>query len=337
MIKNLIDLNEKIFLAGAKGMVGSAINRALLAHGYGQKKNGGKILNPSREELNLLNYEELKIWFRKNKPTIVIIAAAKVGGILANNTKPTQFILENLKIQSNIIELAWLNDVKRIVFLGSSCIYPRNAPQPIEEESLLCGPLEQTNEPYAIAKISGIKLCEALNKQYGLDAISLMPTNLYGPGDNYNIKTSHVMAAMIRRFSEAKKNCLSSVTCWGSGNPLREFMHVDDLGEAVVFILEKWDPKSKKAPIDKNGNKIFFLNVGMGKDLSIKDLAEKIAELYNFKGEIFWDNTKPDGTPRKLLDISKIKSIGWEPKIKLEEGLQKTISEYEKKYYKNNL
>ncbi len=332
MVKNLIDLSEKIFLAGAKGMAGSAINRALLANGYGQKKNGGKILNPSREKLNLLNYEELKTWFRKNKPTIVIIAAAKVGGILANDTKPAQFILENLKIQSNIIELAWLNGVKRLLFLGSSCIYPRNAPQPIEEESLLCGPLEQTNEPYAIAKISGIKLCEALNKQYGLDAISLMPTNLYGAGDNYNFKTSHVMAAMIRRFSEAKKNRLSSVTCWGSGNPLREFMHVDDLGEAVIFCLERWDPTSKKAPKDKNGNKIFFLNVGTGKDLSIKELAEKVSEIYNFKGEILWDNTKPDGTPRKLLDISKIKSMGWGPKIKLEEGLQKTISEYEENY-----
>ena len=336
MPQNLIDLSDKIFLAGAKGMVGSSIYRALLAHGYGQNRNGGKILNPSREQLNLLNYEELKIWFRENKPTIVIIAAAKVGGILANNNQPAQFILENLKIQSNIIELAWLNGVKRLLFLGSSCIYPRDALQPIEEESLLCGPLEKTNEPYAIAKISGIKLCEALNKQYGLDAISLMPTNLYGPGDNYNIKTSHVMAGMIRRFSEAKKNHLSSVTCWGSGNPLREFMHVDDLGEAAVFILEKWNPKSIKAPLDKNGNKIFFLNVGMGKDLSIRELAEKIAEIYNFKGEIFWDTTKPDGTPRKLLDISKIQSIGWEPQIRLEEGLKKTINEYEANYKKNN-
>ena len=336
MPKNLIDLSEKIFLAGAKGMAGSAIYRALLAHGYGQSRNGGKILNPSREQLNLLNYEELKIWFRENKPTIVIIAAAKVGGILANNNQPAQFILEKLKIQSNIIELAWLNGVKRLLFLGSSCIYPRDALQPIEEESLLCGPLEKTNEPYAIAKISGIKLCEALNKQYGLDAISLMPTNLYGPGDNYNIKTSHVMAAMIRRFSEAKKNHFSSVTCWGSGNPLREFLHVDDLGEAVVFILEKWNPKSIKAPLDKNGNKIYFLNVGMGKDLSIRELAEKIAEIYNFKGEIFWDTTKPDGTPRKLLDISKIQSIGWEPQIRLEEGLKKTINEYEANYNKNN-
>ena len=329
-----ISFKERIFIAGANGMAGKAICKSLINNGYGKKENEGLLLTPSRKDLDLLSSTSVENWFKENKPTVVIIAAAKVGGILANSNYPADFLIENLKIQTNILNECWKTKVKRVLFLGSSCIYPRNAPQPIEEESLLTGPLEQTNEAYAIAKISGIKLCESLNKQYGLEAISLMPTNLYGPGDNYNFNTSHVMAAMIRRFSEAKKNCLSSVTCWGSGNPLREFMHVDDLGEAVVFILEKWDPKSNNFPLDKNGNQLYFLNVGLGKDLSIRELAEKIADFYDFKGEINWDTTKPDGTPRKLLDISKIKSLGWEPKIKLEEGLQKTIYDYEEEYKK---
>ena len=327
MVKNLIDLNEKIFLAGAKGMAGSAINRALLRHGYGQKKNGGEILKPSRKELNLLNYAELKIWFKKNKPTIVIIAAAKVGGIFANDTKPVGFILDNLKIQSNIIELAWLNDVKRLLFLGSSCIYPKYAQQPISEEYLLDGELEKTNECYAIAKIAGLKLCQALTKEYKFDAISLMPTNLYGPNDNYHPTNSHVIASLIRKFLQAKKNNLKSVTCWGTGRPMREFMHVDDLGEAVVFALENWDARKSDAPKDKFENNLTYLNIGTGQDLSIANLAKKISDIIKYEGKIIWDTSMPDGTLKKLLDVSRINNLGWKAKISLDSGLRRTIRE----------
>lgn len=236
-------LNEKIFIAGATGMAGSAICKALFRKGYGHK-NGGVILTTTRKELDLLDSNAVKLWFEVNKPTVVIIAAAKVGGIMANSSYPTQFILDNLKIQNNLIENSWLTGVKRLLFLGSSCIYPKFANQPIKEESLLSGQLEETNQWYGIAKISGIKLCEALRKQYNFDAISLMPTNLYGPGDNYHPQNSHVMASFIRKFYEASINSLPSVTCWGTGSPLREFLHVDDLGDAVVFALENWDPNS---------------------------------------------------------------------------------------------
>jgi len=320
-------LNERIFVAGAKGMAGSAICKSLLKNGYG-KINGGEILNPTRKELDLLDINAVKKWFNVNKPTLVIIAAAKVGGILANSKYPTQFLLDNLKIQNNLIETSWQTGVKRLLFLGSSCIYPKFANQPIKEESLLTGQLEETNQWYGIAKIAGIKLCEALRKEYNFDAISLMPTNLYGPGDNYHPQNSHVMASFIRKFYEASLNSLPSVTCWGTGNPLREFLHVDDLGDAVVFVLENWDPNSINAPIDENNNKLTILNVGTGKDITIKELAHKISNFYKYKGKIIWDNSKPDGTPKKLLNIQKIKSLGWEPKISLENGIKASIESF---------
>ncbi len=329
-MKKKICSNEKIFIAGARGMAGSAICRSLVQNSYGESKKGGLILTPSRDELNLLSIDAVKKWFEINRPSIVILAAAKVGGIHANAKMPGDFILENLKIQTNIIESAWEFKVKRLLFLGSSCIYPKLAQQPIKEEYLLKGPLEATNEPYAIAKIAGIKLCQALRKQYNFDAISLMPTNLFGPGDNYDLNNSHVMAALLRKFIEAKKYSYSSVTCWGTGDALREFLYVDDLGDAVVHALERWDPRDKEAPIDNNGEKLDYLNVGTGKDISIKNLAKEIAALCDYKGKIEWDLSKPDGTPKKQLDISKIKEIGWEPKVNLQEGLRRTINSFQK-------
>ena len=331
MVKK-ISLNEKIFVAGANGMVGNAICRALFKKGYG-KVNGGDILKPNRKELDLLDTKAVQKWFKLNKPTVVIIAAAKVGGILANFKYPTQFLLDNLKIQNNLIETSWQTGVKRLLFLGSSCIYPKFAKQPINEESLLTGQLEETNQWYAISKISGIKLCEALRKQYNFDAISLMPTNLYGPGDNYHPQNSHVMASLIRKFYEASKNSLPSVSCWGTGKPFREFLHVDDLGEAVVFVLETWDPSSINAPKDGKNNKLTILNVGSGKDISIKELAYKISNLVNFKGKIIWDSSKPDGTPKKLLNIQKIQSLGWEPRISLEQGIKSAIESFKIENY----
>ena len=323
-----INLDEKIFVAGASGMAGSAIIRMLKRSGYGKDLNNGKILKPNRKELNLLDSNEVKEWFIHNKPTVVIIAAARVGGIFANANQPTDFLLDNLKIQNNIIESSFKHNVKRLLFLGSSCIYPKLAQQPIKEEYLLNGVLEATNEWYAIAKIAGIKLCQALRKQYSFDAISLMPTNLYGPKDNYHPTNSHVMASLIRKFCEAKEFGLSSVTCWGTGKPLREFMHVDDLGTSVVFALENWDPKDDKAPLGINGEPLTYLNVGTGIDISIKDLAKKISKIVNFKGEIIWDKSKPDGTPKKQLNVDKIKSLGWSPTIKLDDGIKRTIEEF---------
>ncbi len=327
-----IFLNEKIFVAGAKGMAGNAICRALIKKGYG-KVNGGAVLKPKRKELDLLDTKAVQKWFEINKPTVVIIAAAKVGGIFANSKYPTQFLLDNLKIQNNLIETSWRTGVKRLLFLGSSCIYPKFAKQPIKEEYLLTGQLEETNQWYGIAKIAGIKLCESLRKQYNFDAISLMPTNLYGPGDNYHPQNSHVMASFIRKFYEASKNSLPSVSCWGTGNPLREFLHVDDLGEAVVFALENWDPSSINAPKDEKNNTLKILNVGTGKDISIKELAHKISNLVNFKGKIIWDSSKPDGTPKKLLNIQKIQSLGWEPKISLEQGIKSAIESFKFENY----
>ncbi len=329
-MRKFIQPNEKIFIAGANGMVGKAAKKSLLKFGYGIKKNGGSLLTPSRQDLDLLNYEKVKFWFKNNKPSIVILAAAKVGGIHANNSQPTEFILKNLKIQNNIIENAWENGVKRLLFLGSSCIYPKFADQPITEESLLTNSLEETNQWYAIAKIAGIKLCQALRKQYNFDAISLMPTNLYGTGDNYHPENSHVIAALIRKFYFAKKKSLKSLTCWGTGSPFREFLYVDDLGDAIVYALENWNPDYPNAPMDKEGNPLTILNVGTGFDISIKDLANKIAKFTQFEGEIIWDHSKPDGTPRKLLNIEKIKQLGWEPKTSLDEGLLKTINSFKK-------
>tara|TARA_B100000242_G_C43055460_1_gene493968 strand:+ start:2681 stop:3682 length:1002 start_codon:yes stop_codon:yes gene_type:complete len=321
----LIDKNEKIFIAGASGMAGRAIYNSLVKKGYGKSINKGKLLIPTHRELDLLSLESIKKWFSINKPSIVIIAAAKVGGILANKRLPAEFILENLKIQTNLIETSFKFEVKRLLFLGSSCIYPKFASQPIKEDYLLTGALESTNEYYAIAKIAGIKLCEALRKEYKFDAISLMPTNLYGPGDNYDLENSHVMAALIRKFVSAKKNSDKSVTCWGTGNPMREFMYVDDLGDAVVHALEFWDPENEYAPLDDNGKPLLYLNVGTGYDISIKDLSNKIANICQYKGTIKWDRSKPDGTPKKKLDIRKFKQLGWTPKINLETGIKKTI------------
>jgi len=329
-MKKLISIRDRIFIAGASGMVGSSIYRNLKNSGYGNRVNGGIIYTPTRKELNLLDYNQVLDWFSHNKPNVVIIAAGKVGGIKANEEYPADFILQNLKIQTNIIEISWKLRIKRLLFLGSSCIYPKHAKQPLKEEYLLNNSLEPTNEWYAIAKISGIKLCQALRIQYGFDAISLLPTNLYGPGDNYKVSESHVLPSLIRKFEEAFKSNINTVTCWGSGTPLREFLHVDDLAKACLYVLEYWNPSSR---IDENEEKydsFGFLNVGSGQEISIKNLAELIAKEIGFKGKIIWDKDKPDGTPRKLLNIDKIKKIGWAPKIKLDEGIKKTINDYKK-------
>ena len=313
VMKQLIDKGDRFFVAGHRGMAGSAICRALRRKGY------ENILKESRDRLDLLDPEAVRRWFEVNKPTVVVLAAAKVGGIHANNTYPADFLLENLKIQTNVIETAWQKGVKRLLFLGSSCIYPKFAEQPIKEESLLNGALEATNEWYAIAKIAGIKLCESLKKQYSFDAISLMPTNLYGPGDNYHPKNSHVLPALIRRFQEAKTTGAKSVTCWGTGSPMREFLHSDDLGSACVFSLEHWQPDTDQCQ---------FMNVGTGIDLTIRELAELIAEEIGFEGKIIWDTTKPDGTPKKQLNIDKLKALGWRPSIPLRQGIQETIKNF---------
>jgi GDP-L-fucose synthase len=256
-------------------------------------------------------------WFAEQQPTVVVLAAAKVGGIQANNSYPADFLLDNLKIQTNVIETAWRSGVRRLLFLGSNCIYPKFAEQPIRGEALLTGALEPTNAWYAIAKITGINLCEALRQQHGFDAISLMPTNLYGPGDNYHPTNSHVLPALIRRFHEAAQANAPSVTCWGTGTPLREFLHVDDLGEACVFALEHWQPGSEEQQ---------FLNVGTGVDLTIRELAEAVAEATGFQGEIHWDASKPDGTPKKQLDVSRLAEMGWRASISLREGLESTVA-----------
>ena len=300
-------------------MAGSAICRALSAHGYNNQ------LKATKDELDLKETNAVETWFEDNKPDVVVLAAAKVGGILANNNYPADFLLDNLKIQNNVIETAWKHGVRRLLFLGSSCIYPKFAEQPIREESLLTGSLEPTNEWYAIAKISGIQLCRALRIQHNFDAISLMPTNLYGPGDNYHPSHSHVMAALIRRFSEAIRNGKNEVTCWGSGSPRREFLHVDDLANATVFCLENWS-------YDPQNNEVAFLNVGTGCDISIKELAECIASATGFRGKIKWDKDKPDGTPRKLLDVSRLSEMGWQASIALEEGIRKVIDELPEKF-----
>ena len=327
----LIDKKDKIFIAGGGGMVGAAIIKELINNGYQD------LQYPSRKELDLTNKELVFDWFRKNKPNIVVLAAAKVGGIFANNKYPLDFLLENLKIQNNIIEGAWKYNVRRLLFLGSSCIYPKFSSQPIKEEELLRGPLEKTNEWYALAKISGIKLCQALRKQYNFDAISLMPTNLYGGGDNYHPTNGHVLPALIDRFHSHKQLNLESIKCWGSGEPRREFMHVKDLAEASIFALEKWNPCDENAPLDDTGEPLTWLNVGTGIDITIKELAKLVAEITSYKGEIIWDKSKPDGTFQKLLDISKLKSLGWVPKITLLDGINKTYKDYQKDLKENRL
>jgi len=319
---------DKIFVAGAYGMVGSAICRFLNNEKY-SVINPENLLTTSRKDLDFADSTKVNLWFKKNKPDIVILAAAKVGGINANKSYPYEFLNENLKIQSNIIDASKNFGVRRLLFLGSSCIYPKYSLQPIKEEFLLSGHLEVTNQCYAIAKIAGIKLCEAIRKQHNFDAISLMPTNLYGPGDNYKDEESHVIASLIKKFILAKRNNKNEVKCWGSGNPLREFLHVDDLGCACVKVLEKWNPDDKEAPKGKNKETLNFLNVGSGEEISINDLAEKIAEITNFKGKIIWDSNKPDGTFRKIMDSSRIKLIGWNPKITLNDGLKGVVKDIE--------
>ncbi len=327
---------KKIFIAGAYGMVGSAIRRAYLQN-LDKLNYEAKLLTPKRDELDLTNYEKLNYWFLTYKPDFVIIAAAKVGGILANCKHPYEFILNNLKIQTNLIEISFNHKVKKLLFLGSSCIYPKFSQQPIDEEYLLSGPLEETNEFYAISKISGIKLCQSLNLQYGFNSICLMPSNLYGPGDNYNALNSHVLPALIKKFTEAKEKELNSVTCWGTGKVLREFLYVDDLAEACIFAIDNWDPKAKDAPKDKNNKPLLWLNVGSSDEISIENLAKKIAKLVGFNGDILWDNSKPDGTPRKKLNTMRMKNLGWESTTSLDAGIIKTINYYKKDFKNNNL
>ena len=328
---SLINPNDRFAIFGARGMAGSAISRALDRTGYQQQ------LKPSRQELDLLDSTAVQRWFTEHQPTVVVLAAAKVGGIHANSTYQADFLLENLKIQTNVIETAWRSRVRRLLFLGSSCIYPKFAEQPIREEALLTGALEPTNEWYAIAKISGIKLCEALCRQHGFDAISLMPTNLYGTGDNYHPTNSHVLPALLRRFHEAQQRGDAVVTCWGSGSPLREFLHADDLGEACVFALQQWSATSPDAPCDASGQPLAFLNVGTGIDLSIRQLAEQIAHVVGFQGRIDWDTSKPDGTPKKQLDVSRLQAMGWQASIPLEQGLSLAYQDFQDALAKNSL
>lgn len=299
--------NAKIYIAGHNGMVGSAIWRTLVAQGY------TNLIGMSSASLDLRNQETVRDFILKEKPEVIIDAAARVGGILANNDYPYQFIMENMQIQNNLIDAALQTGVEKFIFLGSSCIYPKLAPQPLKEEYLLTNELEPTNEWYAIAKITGVKACQAIRKQFGKDYVSLMPTNLYGTHDNFDLNTSHVLPAMIRKFHEAKENNNAPVTLWGSGTPMREFLFVDDMSEAVVFALENKLPD-------------YLYNVGTGEDLTIKQLAETIQKITGHQGEIIWDSTKPDGTPRKLMDVAKMHDLGWKHKVSLEEGIQKTYN-----------
>jgi GDP-L-fucose synthase len=301
--------SESIFIAGHRGLVGSAIVRRLKTEGR------TRLLVRTRSELDLCNQAAVNAFFERERPAEVYLAAAKVGGILANDSKPAEFINENLAIQSNIIDAAWRNGSRKLLFLGSSCIYPKFAPQPISEDTLLTGPLEATNEAYAIAKIAGIKLCQAYRRQYGFNALCLMPTNLYGPGDNFDLNSSHVLPALIRKFLEAAAEGRSEVEIWGTGAPRREFLHVDDLADACVYLMA-------------NHNDSALLNVGWGEDVTIAELAAMVAKGANFQGSLRFDSSKPDGTPRKLLDTSRIRALGWAPKITLLAGIAETIAWY---------
>jgi GDP-L-fucose synthase len=296
--------DAKIYVAGHRGLVGSAILRKLQADGY------TNLVYRTSKELDLRDRNQVDKFFEEEKPEYVFLAAAKVGGIVANNEYPADFIRDNLMIQTNVIDAAYRNGVKKLLFLGSTCIYPKFAPQPLKEEYLLTGELEPTNEPYAIAKIAGIKMCQSYNRQYGTKYISVMPTNLYGPNDNFDLHTSHVLPALIRKFHEAKETNAPYVEVWGTGTPRREFLYSDDLADACVFLMNHYE-----------GNEI--INVGVGEDISIKELAEKIKNVVGYQGEIKFDTTKPDGTPRKLVDVSKINALGWTASISLDEGLQK--------------
>ena len=305
-------MDKKIFIAGHKGLVGSALVRQL------QKKGYKNFILKTRQELDLMNTEQVFKFFEEEKPDWVFLAAAKVGGIYANNTYPVDFLLDNLKIQNNIIEASYKNNVEKLLFLGSSCIYPKLAPQPLKEEYLLTSALEPTNEPYALAKITGIKLCSAFNRQYGTNYISAMPCNLYGINDNYHAENAHVIPMLLRRFHEAKEKNLEKVTVWGTGTPMREFMCSDDLAEACVYLME-----------NKNADEIGeFINIGAGTDVTIRELAELIKETVGFLGKLEFDTTKPDGTPKKLLDVSRLNALGWKAKISLKEGLKISYEDF---------
>lgn len=303
-----MEKSSKIYIAGHRGMVGSAIIRRL------QKDGFTNIVTRTSKELNLINQQAVADFFATEKPDFVFLAAAKVGGIVANNTYRAEFIYDNIMIQSNIIHSSYMNNVKKLLFLGSSCIYPKMAPQPLKEDYLLTGILESTNEPYAIAKIAGIKMCDAYRSQYGCNFIAVMPTNLYGPNDNYDLNNSHVLPALIRKFHTAKTQKLSSVEIWGTGTPMREFLHVDDLADACFTLMQ-------------NYNEPGLINIGVGEDISIKDLALLVKKIVNYEGELKFDTTKPDGTPRKLMDVSKLHSFGWKHKINLEEGITSVYKE----------
>lgn len=311
----IMNKDEKIYIAGHRGLVGSAILRRLKKEGY------NNLIFRTSSELDLRQQKEVEDFFAIEKPDYVFLAAARVGGIQANDKYSAQFLYDNIMIQSNVINSAYHNGVKKLLFLGSSCIYPKRGPQPMKEEYLLSGKLEPTNEAYAIAKIAGIKMCQHYNKQYGTNFISVMPTNLYGPNDNFDLETSHVLPALIRKFHEAKVNGEDKVVIWGTGKPRREFLHVDDLADAVVYLMNNYE-----------GND--FINIGVGIDISIQELAELISDIVGFKGDIINDTSKPDGTPRKLLDVTRIKELGWDAKIGLREGIKMTYDWYKKNYVK---
>ncbi len=305
--------NSKIYIAGHRGMVGSAITRQLEQEGF------TNLVFRTSKELDLRNQQAVFSFFEIEKPAYVFLAAAKVGGIVANNTYRADFIYENLAVQNNVIHGAYLHGVTKLMFLGSSCIYPKMAPQPLKEESMLTGLLEPTNEPYAIAKIAGIKMCEAYRAQYGCNFISVMPTNLYGPNDNYDLQNSHVLPAMLRKFHEAKIKQDSAVILWGSGSPMREFMYVDDLANACVFLMQNYNEEA-------------FVNIGTGTDISIKALAEMVKNIVGFEGALVWDSSKPDGTPRKLMDVSKLHGLGWHHQMELEQGIALAYQDFLKNH-----
>lgn len=298
-----------MYVAGHRGLVGSAIWRELERQGF------TKLIARTRAELDLLDETAVGKFFAESRPELVYVAAARVGGILANDTRPAQFLFENLQIQNHLIHHAHLAGVRKLLFLGSSCIYPRLAPQPLREDALLSGPLEPTNQWYAIAKIAGIKLCQAYRRQYGCDFISAMPTNMYGPNDNFDLESSHVLPALIRKFHEAKLNRAKFVTCWGTGKPLREFLHAEDLARACVFLMDHYSDEQ-------------FINVGSGTEISIRELAELVKRIVGFDGEIVWDSSKPDGTPRKLMDSSRLFALGWRPQVDLETGIRSVYDDY---------
>ncbi|MFY0253357.1 GDP-L-fucose synthase family protein [Chitinophaga sp. 30R24] len=309
-----MNLQDKIYVAGHRGMVGSAIVRRL------QKEGFTNIVTQTSQTLDLRDQAAVAAFFQEEKPDYVFLAAAKVGGIMANNTYRGQFIYENLMIQNNVIHHAHLNNVKKLMFLGSSCIYPKMAPQPMKEEYLLTGPLEPTNEPYAIAKIAGIEMCDAYRSQYGSNFISVMPTNLYGPNDNYDLNNSHVLPAMLRKMHEAKVNHLPEVILWGTGTPKREFLHADDMADACFYLMQHFNEKG-------------LVNIGVGEDISISNLAALIRKIVGYEGKLVFDNSKPDGTPRKLMDVTKLHSYGWKATIALEEGIRKVYEEVKKTHW----